>query len=81
MSQEFKRMILESIVKTIKVKKEFDSATGKYHIVDYQVTFKIPIEIRMGTSGINDNTVAFSFRHKGSLRVAKPLEKDVNNKS
>jgi len=71
-------MILESIVKTIKVKKTFDSTTGKYHFVDYQVSFKFPAHISIGSSGINDNTVEFSFRHKGSFRVVKPLEKPSN---
>jgi hypothetical protein len=61
--EDVKRMILESIAKTIKVEKTFDS-TGKVHIVDYEVTFEIPPEVKMGASGINDNTVKFDFRLK-----------------
>lgn len=71
--KDVKRLILESITNTLKVKKTFDSTIkdGKVRLIDYQVTFKFPTQIVMGSSGINNNIVEFSFRHKGSFRTAK----------
>ena len=61
--QNIKESILESIAKTIVVKTVFDSP-GVIHVRDYRVTFKIPKYIKVGLSGIDNNTVVFEFRER-----------------